>query len=139
MTNFSLQCDIFLFVYRPIDCWGVELEIPEQEVLLSIIIGIWGFFRPSMQQSRVDRTVLTVSHEELGIRVLQVYAHEGGYVELAVFVGDDLEEVVVWLFKVMVPTFIRDCSRLWQDVFYHFSYDFCFDIGKNFFEQWGRG
>lgn len=135
--NFGFEHDVFLFVYCPIDCRGVKLEVREQEVLLLIITGVRSLLGPSMQRARVDRRILAVSHEELGTWALQVYVHKGGDMELAVFVGDNFEEAIVRLFKVTVPVFTGDCSGLQQDIFYHFSYDFSFDISKNFLKQWG--
>lgn len=56
---------------------------------------------------------------------------------MALFVWDDFEEAIIQLFKVAVPILTWNRSRLWQDIFYHLSYDFGFNVGKNFFE-WQR-
>lgn len=75
-SDLRCQGDIPFLLNSPIYGWGVELLSIKQEVLMMVIGGMRGFFRPGMERARVDWTVMSVGHDELWARGHEVNADE---------------------------------------------------------------
>jgi hypothetical protein len=69
------------------------------------------FFRACMDGARMDQAVSPISYEKLRVQSTEVDADEGGNVELASDVRDELEKAISQFFEVASPELIGPDSR----------------------------